>query len=659
MRSFSPRRLVPILCLFCLPALSQEPTAAHICVAVLRSGTDTVPATEVRDRLVKDLNQQKPDKKLHLSATAVPLEDTWGTKAREEAQGKSCEFVLSTRLSDLQTSSVPSATSTGVDYVPSFRATVEYQLIRTLDGAVFATESVKGEDPSSLREAVWNALAHVASITLPEIAKNGNPPPAISPAPANQSAGLASNRIEVAAYSPNACVWLPTDIPHAEAVAGVCRYAMSLPETMPNFICDQIASRFWGKNKVPFDLVTASVRYEDGSESYNDIKVNGRPAPEAITKTPGLWSTGEFGSNLRSIFDTRNQALFEFTRESQWKEHSAWVFTYTIAKQNDPLWRLSTGQETLAPPYKGELWVDQQTGELLRFGSVATDIPKTFAVADAEAQVDYADVVFADGTSFVLPADFTVTSALRGQQSTRNLVQFRNCHKFRAKSRMVLDVPAASQPAEDAGTSSAARTAMEMENNNKIYAILREQAVREDALRLELESRADQQAATVAAAKTWKALQEQQQKNLPEAAATATSVPPPVASEGLTTLKVSVKLVPVSVVLRDPKGNAVGTLRKEDFQLFDNGKPQAITSFSVEKSGSGEESGKSSVQPGAALVSHARPSATARDVAYVFDDIHAAFGDLGAGQGCGPAAPCRPASGGSRRPLYHFGRHRH
>lgn len=620
-RTFS-RTLIPLLCLLSVPAFSQEPVVAHICVAVLRSGANTISATEVRDRLVKDLNQQKPDKKLRLLAAAVPLEDTWGTKAREEAQGKSCEFVLSTRLADLETSSVLSATSVGTDYVPIFRATVEYQLIRTLDGTVFATQSEKGEDLTSLHEAVWAALAHVASKALPEIAKNGNPLPE-NPGLASQSAG--------AAYSPNACVWLPTDIPHAEAVAGVCQYAMSLPEKMPNFICDQNASRYWGKNKVPFDLVTASIRYEDGRESYHDIKVNGKPAPEAITKSPGLWSTGEFGSNLRSIFDTRNQAQFEFTRESQWKEHLAWVFTYTIAKQNDPLWRLSDGKEAVAPPYKGELWVDQKTGELLRFGSVATGIPSTFAVADAEAQVDYADVVFADGTSFVLPADFTVTSALRGQKSTRNLVQFRNCHKFRAKTRMVLDVPTAGQPENDAGTDSASRTEMELENNEKIYAILREQAVREDAAWLEGLSIAEQWAATLEAFRKLNVLEKQREKNLAQQEAIAATAPPSAPTAGLTTLKVSVKLVPVSVVLRDAKGNVAGDLRKEDFQLFDNGKPQAITSFSVERveatAGTENPAEKYPANPSAKLGDRSAPQAV-RNVAYVFDDIHSAFGDL-------------------------------
>src|SRR5581483_3742756 len=49
-----------------------------------------------------------------------------------------------------------------------------------------------------------------------------------------------------------------------------------------------------------------------------------------------------------------------------------------------------------------------------------------------------------------------------------------------------------------------------------------------------------------------------------------------------TTFKVNVKLVLVRVVVRDAKGDAIGGLRKEDFQLFDKGKPQVISQFEAE-----------------------------------------------------------------------------
>src|SRR5450631_1306564 len=47
--------------------------------------------------------------------------------------------------------------------------------------------------------------------------------------------------------------------------------------------------------------------------------------------------------------------------------------------------------------------------------------------------------------------------------------------------------------------------------------------------------------------------------------------------------KARVNLVMVPVVVRDKKGNAVGSLKQEDFQLFDKGKPQYIARFSMEK----------------------------------------------------------------------------
>jgi VWFA-related protein len=40
--------------------------------------------------------------------------------------------------------------------------------------------------------------------------------------------------------------------------------------------------------------------------------------------------------------------------------------------------------------------------------------------------------------------------------------------------------------------------------------------------------------------------------------------------------------VPVRVIVRDAKGNTVGGLTKDDFRLFDNGKPQSLTAYTVE-----------------------------------------------------------------------------
>ncbi len=94
--------------------------------------------------------------------------------------------------------------------------------------------------------------------------------------------------------------------------------------------------------------------------------------------------------------------------------------------------------------------------------------------------------------------------------------------------------------------------------------------------------------------------------------------------------KVNVKEVMVRVVARDAKGNAVGNLTKDDFQIFDKGKPQVITHFSVEQPGAqaAKEQKTSEQTSGPGGAGAAPAAAPERFVAYLFDDIHLKFGDL-------------------------------
>jgi VWFA-related protein len=96
-----------------------------------------------------------------------------------------------------------------------------------------------------------------------------------------------------------------------------------------------------------------------------------------------------------------------------------------------------------------------------------------------------------------------------------------------------------------------------------------------------------------------------------------------------------VNLVPVTVVVRDRQGHAVGNLTKEDFRLLDNGKPQVIARFSIEKPGtpvvlqkdSGDLEPEPETKPPEA---GAAPPTVLADhfVAYLFDDIHVQAEDI-------------------------------
>jgi VWFA-related protein len=93
--------------------------------------------------------------------------------------------------------------------------------------------------------------------------------------------------------------------------------------------------------------------------------------------------------------------------------------------------------------------------------------------------------------------------------------------------------------------------------------------------------------------------------------------------------KARVNLVVVPVVIRDKQGNAVGNLKQEDFQLFDKGKPQYIARFTMETAAGrlskAAGAGTTTPKPGEPAPASDLPDAF---TAYVFDDVHIAFGDL-------------------------------
>jgi VWFA-related protein len=653
MHRFSSLALIPSLllayfCLACSLLSAQENRVVRVGVATLQSGPGIVSGAEARDRLVKALNHRKPDKNSRFRLEAVALEASSQVRAIAEAREKNCEFVLYTHLTDLTTTS---SLSTFNDvYLPDFHATVEYELKRVVDGSGFASNSVEVEDSASSHGAIWSALTQVANKASYDIQRGKGTPNA--PAVAGMSA--ATPAVPALIQYVNArdyCSWLPRDIAHADALRGGCEYAISLPEKMPNFVCGQETARYLGDSQAPVDLISASVRYEDGHESYSDVRVNDRPGSGGGEGILGLRSTGEFGGNLRAVFNRPNHALFSFSGEGNVGEHAAWIFTYQIAEQKEPLWQLHAPDQTISPSYSGELWIDQKDGDVLRFRSVvvAKDLPQMFPMKNVDLQIDYERIAFGDGTNFVLPVDSTLTNVYAGESASRNVVQFRNCHKFRARGRLVLK---ADQLKGDQGPSglvrsgaapavqvapSAASLQKDLDEGEAILAAIRDRALQQNAMQFEAEQRQALDALTASTLQRLSELRGEQQRiqSQRQAVASAEKTVAVVAGDASRTrLMVNVRLVPVSVVLRDGTGRAVGSMGQDNFRLFDEGRPQVITQFSLEtaapdipsKPASATLREQGAVQPDAN--ENRLDAAGERATAYLFDDVHLNFQEI-------------------------------
>jgi VWFA-related protein len=125
------------------------------------------------------------------------------------------------------------------------------------------------------------------------------------------------------------------------------------------------------------------------------------------------------------------------------------------------------------------------------------------------------------------------------------------------------------------------------------------------------------------------------------AALASGQAPPAPAQDSTYTFKSNVNVVLVPVIVRDKEGRAVGNLKKDDFQVFDNDKPQVISGFTIQTRANTEAV---SMPPQSATAGSAVSSTTTsiqpaplrnRFVVFLFDDMHLTIGDLAQAQKAG------------------------
>jgi len=218
--------------------------------------------------------------------------------------------------------------------------------------------------------------------------------------------------------------------------------ALAYSKRLPDFICLQLTRRYVDPTGleldwIKYDEIKTRLSYFEQKEDYKVISVNEQLTSRQYESLGGALSRGEFGSVLAQLFDPRTAAEFRWDRHSALRERPVYVFRLRVPQSRSE-WHLSWRheRETIAG-YQGQVYIDKETGQVLRISSVSEDLPRDFPIHEARTALDYGFAKIAD-RNYLLPLRAT-TRLRESKMLMRNEVEFRLYRKFSADASIAFD----------------------------------------------------------------------------------------------------------------------------------------------------------------------------------------------------------------------------
>jgi hypothetical protein len=221
--------------------------------------------------------------------------------------------------------------------------------------------------------------------------------------------------------------------------------ALSYSRGLPSFICLQVTRRHvdtTGRGDwILADVFNAKLSYEkEKGEHYQIISVNNKytdiPSMEALG---GSTSSGEFGTMLNGIFEPERETHFAWRQQAGLRGRATEVFDFYVEQQHS-IWRITyMKSQTIVTAFRGRVWIDRETAEVLSLAMVAEDIPPDFPIRMVAETLDY-DWATISGLRFLLPAKALMQMA-ESRYVSKNEITFRLYQKFSADTSIKFDIP--------------------------------------------------------------------------------------------------------------------------------------------------------------------------------------------------------------------------
>jgi VWFA-related protein len=255
----------------------------------------------------------------------------------------------------------------------------------------------------------------------------------------------------------------PSEAEQARFLAVARQVALEHAKSLPDFLCTETVRRsVFAGPQIPYpkvtifgqgqlgaaatvggpqerieDTLTVEVGYYEQQERYRLTETNGSLVKGDYSNAGGFLSRGEFGSNLRRIFDPASAAEFHFERWTTVRRRRVAVYSYRIERSKAHYsirTSVTGGGQQAEVGLRGEAVIDRETYGVLRLNYMADGIPADFPVRRASATVDYGDAKIG-GKPYLLPLKAVVEAEELGVTS-RNEVTFHSYRKFSSESTL-------------------------------------------------------------------------------------------------------------------------------------------------------------------------------------------------------------------------------
>jgi hypothetical protein len=223
------------------------------------------------------------------------------------------------------------------------------------------------------------------------------PPAAISPAPVTPAAVTPAPALQ------------PVPLGDDPTITKAREAALEYSATLPNYLVQQMTTRYQSDRPKAgwqaLDIVTADLTYQDGRESYKNIKVGNKSVNTSMDEIPGTRSTGEFSTLLEQLFE-EGAAKFRPGGQETIRNRSAYVYSFETTRELSR-WRIEAPSQLYYPAIKGSVWIDKETSRVLRIEQSGKGMPALFPFDTIETSADYDFIRLGTSGPYLLPVDST------------------------------------------------------------------------------------------------------------------------------------------------------------------------------------------------------------------------------------------------------------